>query len=94
MVKCENCYHRKICINGANYKNAENCRRYKDKSLIVEMPYRINGILWQHSPITGEPVSSFQLSDIHWIIVDSDEIGKTVFISREEAERAFRESEK
>lgn len=28
MLKCEKCIHKKICIDGANYKNAESCRNY------------------------------------------------------------------
>ena len=28
MSKCNSCYHNKICIDGANYKTAENCRHY------------------------------------------------------------------
>ena len=27
-LKCEHCIHKKICIDGANYKNAEACRNY------------------------------------------------------------------
>ena len=38
MTKCENCYHKKVCIDSANYKSAENCRQYKDKNLIAEFP--------------------------------------------------------
>lgn len=36
MAKCENYYHRKICIDGANYKNAENCKQYINEADIVE----------------------------------------------------------
>ena len=28
MLKCEKCIHKKICIDGANYKNAETCRNF------------------------------------------------------------------
>ncbi len=28
MSKCNNCYHNKICIDGANYKTAEICKHY------------------------------------------------------------------
>ena len=28
MPKCEKCIHKKICIDGANYKNAEACRNF------------------------------------------------------------------
>ena len=32
MSKCENCLHKKDCIDGANFKNAENCERFKPYS--------------------------------------------------------------
>ena len=28
MSKCNSCYHKKICIDSANYKTAESCRHY------------------------------------------------------------------
>lgn len=28
MSKCNSCYHKKICIDSANYKTAENCKHY------------------------------------------------------------------
>ena len=53
MSKCNNCYHNKVCIDGANYKTAESCKHY--------VP---------------------------------EDFGESVFLSREEAERALEESEK
>ena len=32
MLKCEKCIHKKICIDGANYKNAEACRNFVNKN--------------------------------------------------------------
>ena len=37
MSKCERCYHNKVCIDGANYKNVETCNHFKDKELIAEL---------------------------------------------------------
>ena len=28
MSKCNNCYHNKVCIDGANNKTAESCKHY------------------------------------------------------------------
>ena len=42
MNKCNKCYHNKVCLDSANYKNAEKCSQFKDKSLIVELPCKIN----------------------------------------------------
>lgn len=35
MLKCEKCIHKKICIDGANYKNAEACRNFINENDIV-----------------------------------------------------------
>ncbi len=118
MAKCENCYHRKVCIDGANYKNSENCRRYKDKALIVELPCVIGDKVYYTPLKTGYinelTVVAIHLSDeksvrtklhkSHFIAIESrsklsgkynlDSFGRTVFLSREEAERALEECEK
>lgn len=46
MTKCERCYHNKVCINGANHKNAESCIHFKDKDLIAELPCKVGEILY------------------------------------------------
>lgn len=50
MAKCENCYHRKICIDGANHKNTENCKQYINEANIVE-PVRHGR--WTEKKING-----------------------------------------
>lgn len=37
MSKCNNCYHKKICIDGANYKTAESCKHYVSEDDVVEV---------------------------------------------------------
>lgn len=98
-MTCENCYHYNACAYFLRKENkrlgsAEGfiCEHFKDKSLIVELPCRVGDILWTHSSITGKPIS-FTVPDIHWII-DADNFGKDVFLTREEAERASEEREK
>lgn len=63
----------------------------KDGRLVV-LPCKPGDILWQRSPITGEPIQ-FQAPDIHWIIDNLEEFGKTIFLSREEAEAALKGSD-
>lgn len=36
MLKCEKCIHKKICIDGANYKNAEACRNFVNENNVFE----------------------------------------------------------
>ena len=37
MSKCNNCYHNKVCIDGANYKTAENCKHYVSTADVQEV---------------------------------------------------------
>lgn len=104
MAKCENCYHRKVCIDNANYRNAENCRQYKDKSLIVELPCRVGDVVWHYGKsFVIESIEIFSSRTVYrsgnpgtddYMPFDNRAIGKTIFLSREEAERALEEREK
>lgn len=103
MAKCKDCIHNKACRSFlvvshskteldaiANVEHASLCKNFKDKSLIIELPCRVGDVLWQHSPITGEPIS-FKVPDMHWILNNVEEFGQTVFLTREDAERALKE---
>ena len=113
MSKCENCYHRKVCIDNANYRNAENCRQYKDKSLIAELPCRVGDVLftieYNHDEnkryIEKIECISIEIHDCgisiycksierNYDTYVPEDFGETVFLSREEAERALEEREK
>lgn len=37
MSKCNNCCHNKVCIDGANYKTAENCKHYVSAEDVVKV---------------------------------------------------------
>lgn len=39
MPKCENCLHKKDCIDGANFKNAESCKKFKPKMALTREEY-------------------------------------------------------
>ena len=39
MNKCNNCFHRKICIDSANFNNAENCRQYVSEKDVQEVKH-------------------------------------------------------
>lgn len=144
MAKCENCYHKKVCINGANYKNAENCKQYKPEELIIELPCRVGDKVyviatchdfppeldgsWEtatgyycpcelrdncphnaddcESVVNTEAVFTDQITYIsecegrmnfdtgYTGCYNISDFGKTVFLTREEAERALEEREK
>ena len=46
--KCNNCFHRKVCINSANYKNAEDCRLYVYEKDVQEVK-RCKDCKYRHS---------------------------------------------
>lgn len=37
--KCNNCYHNKVCINGANYKTTESCKHYVSAADVQEVKH-------------------------------------------------------
>ena len=39
MLKCEKCIHKKICIDGANYKNAEACRNFVNENDVAPVKH-------------------------------------------------------
>lgn len=38
-LKCEHCIHKKICIDGANYRNAEKCRNFINENDIAPVKH-------------------------------------------------------
>lgn len=110
MTKCENCYHKKVCINSANFRNAENCRQYKNESRIVELPCRVGDVIYCHKllmdgkytvVVEEDTVKRVIITPVETLVIKSfghalscDDFGKTVFLSREEAEMALELKEK
>lgn len=127
MAKCENCYHYHTCDLQYRLEDYQECKYYKDKSLIIELPCRVgdtvycvgtecladrNGVKcekWKAENPGSDcdeclldrkyVVFQIQVSPhlIGNIVFNQNEnfvFGKTVFLSREEAERALKEREK
>lgn len=102
-MTCKDCIHFGICKKGfpwADGKGGGWCENFKDKSRIVELPCKLGDALYR---IHGDKVyDGWEIVKIEaymdeiWYVDDSDncfteeEIGKTVFITREEAEEALR----
>lgn len=106
MPKCENCYHHDICIfHGAS--GCERCMHYKDKSLIVELPCKVGDTVYRISTMHHTKRKYIQETKISRIAIDTDGVwlfcqcnpiaksvfNKSVFLTREEAEKALRERE-
>ena len=108
MANCERCYHNKVCINGANYKNAESCIHFKDKALITELPCKVGDKVFMttQNNILEMEVIQIKIS-AYWTVFDcvhvvydeyeeffyERDIGKSVFLTREEAEAVLEERE-
>ena len=127
-MKCENCYHYEACLNSLFENKVLNntesfvCEHYKDKSLIVELLYRVGDVVYINGeaveisfihidkevyyciqfdcekydcsvcPFYEDEVSSEGEHDCRtygYLEFTTNDIGKTVFLSREEAERAL-----
>ena len=100
MAKCEKCYHAGVCLHRINYEDYGcECANYKDKSLIVELPCRVGDVVWHYGKsFVIESIEIFSSRIVYrcgnpgtddYMPFDNRAIGKTVFLSREEAERAL-----
>lgn len=70
MPKCENCLHKKDCIDGANFKNAENCERFalSDSAIIKALECCMNAEC-KNCPCFVEEVQSCKDLPIFDIVV-------------------------
>jgi len=109
MAKCERCYHNKVCINGANHKNAESCIHFKDKDQIVGLPCKMGDTVYFHKilcdgkgtvVVEKDIVRRFNINKFDTFAIISyshalscDDFGKSVFLTREEAEAVLEERE-
>lgn len=100
MKHCNDCLHCRVCqktrIMNPAYNNALKCIDFKDRSQFVELPCKIGTELFRIKQINGKRfITNTALnSNTFWNIVMQGEFGKTVFLSREEAEQALKEREK
>ena len=79
------------------------CENFKDESLIVELPCRAGDVVWHYGKsFVIESIEIFSSRIVYrcgnpgtddYMPFDNRAIGKTVFLSREEAERALEERE-
>lgn len=60
----------------------------QEEGRVVVLPCKVGDTLYTESPISGM-VTSFKAPDLAWIIENISEFGKTVFLTRAEAEAAL-----
>lgn len=96
MASCKDCLHVDVCKNIYIFGDMPICEHFKDRNRFVELPCKIGGELYRIKTVSGKKiVTETQLNqNTFWRIVFGGEYGKTVFLTREEAERALNSSEK
>ncbi|MCM1364631.1 MAG: hypothetical protein NC122_04945 [Faecalibacterium sp.] len=62
----------------------------EEQGRLIELPCSINDTVYCEGPIKGRAIG-IKPPDVEWIIENKSEFGKTVFLSREEAEQALKE---
>lgn len=98
MASCKDCMHEKVCdyfAGDMNEEGAEKCVCFKDRTRFVELPCKVGEELYRVKTVRGKKiVTETQLNqNTFWRIVFGGEYGKTVFLTREEAEKALKERE-
>ena len=89
-MTCKDCIHYDVCDWNTEImqitKNPDNCEDYKDKSLVVELPCKVGDTVYywvdrdtKFQVLFAKP---FEISDL-------DYIGKSIFLTRAEAEKAL-----
>ena len=100
MAKCENCYHYHTCDLQYRLEDYQECKYYKNKSLIVELPCRASDKVYilidESEKFGGTYIKEVSTAGRIWTdrcYYDSYDTGGMLFFSREEAEKALEERE-
>ena len=105
---CENCLYNKNCqfLLKHKKKEVEECTAFADKSEWVQLPGRVGDVVYCFAPCFGtdhrprlkvverEIIKLKTTLTVSGLISDIDNIGKTVFLTREEAEKALKDMRK
>lgn len=95
MASCKDCMHEKVCnyFDGdLNEEGAEKCVCFKDLNRFVELPCKVGDTVYQTDGIRiYENKIERIIFDTNNIGFDETSIGKSIFLTREEAEKALKE---
>lgn len=87
-MTCEDCIHGNICKNEQYFDWSYDCRDFKDKSKFIELPCNVGDTVYA---IVNPYISSAYICETKFIVSLFDSFGKTVFLTREEAEAKLKE---
>ena len=105
---CENCLYNKNCQFLLKHKNneVEGCTAFEDKSEWFHLPCKVGDIVYCFEPcfdtdnhpklkvVEKEIVELKTIATVFGLNFDINSIGKTVFLTREEAEKALKDMRK
>ena len=100
---CENCLYNKNCQFLLKHKNkeVEGCTDFADKSEWVHLPRKVGDVVYCFTPcfdtdhrprlkvVEKEIIELKTIATVSGLNFDIDNIGKTVFLTCEEAEKAL-----
>lgn len=98
-MTCKDCIHNDVCcrlIKPSEFiemaKQSNDCNLFKDKSKFIELPCFVGDPVYQ---VDSERIYKSKIKNIIFdtsnFAFDQSAVGKTVFLSREEAEKALKE---
>lgn len=126
-MTCKNCIHKEVCetlgngVAQARLQTEHNCRYYKDKSLVIEIPVKVGQMVYRiasygnsRNQIISTEIEENQVELVYYqeeietqyrntrLIVKEfettyaegyteEDIGKTVFLTKEQAEAKLKE---
>lgn len=105
MASCNDCLHVKICqktrIMDPTHNYAIECNDFKDRSRFVELPCERGDLIYfiKARRVMEDIVSKFTIDKcgvmLHgYNLGYTDQLGKRIFLTHEEAEQALKEREK
>ena len=106
-MKCENCLHYGVCTFAKQYETVDKCTDFADKDLYIKLPCKIGTKVYaiatpcggcEHYNLSLEQslkiCRNCEKREIAECTFDNeliDEFGKTVFLTREDAEKKLEE---
>lgn len=92
---CKECIHNDICdLQKIIIENRDSCPHFKDRNKFVELPCKVGDTVYQTD---GTRIYENKIEriifDTNNIGFDETSIGKSIFLTREEAEQALKECE-
>ena len=97
-MTCKDCVHNGVCEYRFLPPYAEKCEDFKDQNHLLELPCKFGGTIWiivTCPAKKGRPESTFvRRSKLTWFNLRKavEELGRTVFLTREEAENTLKAS--